>query len=124
MGPSPALVFAFNVWLVLTSSIESVVIGLALRAVLRRLLSKAFSIGWRNISIALKMVGQRLCLSTPVDSLGCRLYRQRLRPRELSSAKDTYQPNEDQVNGYDIVQDSRHLLHSRLAFLRWTTHPE
>jgi hypothetical protein len=38
IGPSPALVFAFNVWLVLTSSIECVVIGLALRAVLRRLL--------------------------------------------------------------------------------------
>ena len=74
--------------------------------------------------ITLKMVGQRLRLSTPVDYLGSRLYRQRLRPRELSSAKNTYQPNEDQVNGYGIVQDSRHLLHSRLAFLRWTTHPE
>ena len=38
IGPSPALVLAFNIWLVLTSSIEWVVIGLALRAVLRRLL--------------------------------------------------------------------------------------
>lgn len=37
IGPSPALVFAFNVWLVLTSSLEWVVIGLALRAMLRRL---------------------------------------------------------------------------------------
>jgi hypothetical protein len=42
---------------------------------------------------------------------GSRLYRERLRPRELSSAKNTDQPNEDLVNGYDIVQDSRHLLH-------------
>jgi hypothetical protein len=37
IGPSPALIFAFNVWLILTSSIEWVVIGLALRAVLLRL---------------------------------------------------------------------------------------
>ena len=37
IGPSPALICAFNVWLVLTSSIEWVVIGLALRAMLRRL---------------------------------------------------------------------------------------
>jgi hypothetical protein len=39
IGPSPALVCAFNVWLVLTSSIEWMVIGLALRGVLRRLLT-------------------------------------------------------------------------------------
>ena len=38
IGPSPALVFAFSVWLVLTSSIEWVVIRLALRVALRRLL--------------------------------------------------------------------------------------
>lgn len=37
IGPSPALVWAFDVWLVLTSSIEWVVIGLALRAMLRPL---------------------------------------------------------------------------------------
>ena len=37
IGPSPALIFAFNVWLVLTSAIEWVVAGLALRAALRRL---------------------------------------------------------------------------------------
>jgi len=42
IGPSPALVCAFNVWLVLTSSIEWVVIGLALRTVIRRL-SKMYS---------------------------------------------------------------------------------
>ena len=37
IGPSPMLVHAFNVWLVLTSAIEWILIGLALRAVLRRL---------------------------------------------------------------------------------------
>jgi hypothetical protein len=37
IGPSPALICGFNVWLVLTSSIEWVVIGLALRAVVGRL---------------------------------------------------------------------------------------
>ena len=37
IGPSPALVYAFNVWLVMTSSIEWVAIGLALQAVLRRI---------------------------------------------------------------------------------------
>ena len=35
IGPSPTLVYAFNVWLVLTSSVEWVLIGLALRVVLR-----------------------------------------------------------------------------------------
>jgi hypothetical protein len=38
IGPSLALIFAFNVWLVLTSSIEWVAIELALRAVRRRVL--------------------------------------------------------------------------------------
>ena len=37
IGPSPMLVFAFNVWLVLSSSIQWIVIGLTLRAALRRL---------------------------------------------------------------------------------------
>ncbi len=37
IGPSPTLVYTFNVWLVLTSSIEWVVIGLVVRALLPRL---------------------------------------------------------------------------------------
>src|SRR5215813_7707670 len=37
IAPSPALIRGFNVWLVLTSAIEWVAIGLVLRTLLRRL---------------------------------------------------------------------------------------
>ena len=35
IGPSRTIIYAFDVWLVLTSSVEWVVIGLALRGVFR-----------------------------------------------------------------------------------------
>jgi hypothetical protein len=38
IAPSPAFFYAFNVWLVLTSAIEWVAVGLMLRGVLRRLM--------------------------------------------------------------------------------------
>ena len=38
IAPSPTLFYAFNVWLVLTSAIEWVAVGLMLRGVLRRLM--------------------------------------------------------------------------------------
>lgn len=37
IAPSSALVWAFNVWFVVTSAVEWVVVGLTLRAVFRRL---------------------------------------------------------------------------------------
>lgn len=37
IAPSPTLVCAFNVWLVLTSAVEWVAVGLMVRGVLRRL---------------------------------------------------------------------------------------
>jgi hypothetical protein len=37
IAPSPTLIYAFNVWLVLTSAIEWVAVGLMLRGVLRHL---------------------------------------------------------------------------------------
>ena len=37
IAPSPTLIWAFNAWLVLTSAIEWVVVGLVLRTVVRRL---------------------------------------------------------------------------------------
>jgi hypothetical protein len=37
IAPPPALIWAFNVWLILTSAIEWVAVGLTLRAVLRHL---------------------------------------------------------------------------------------
>ena len=41
IAPSLAMVWAFNVWLVLTSSAEWIVVGLGLRAVFIRFLSRA-----------------------------------------------------------------------------------
>jgi hypothetical protein len=37
IAPSPATVWAFNVWLVVTSSIEWIAVGLVGRAIVRRL---------------------------------------------------------------------------------------
>ncbi len=36
IAPSPALIWTFNVWLVLTSAIEWIAVGLTLRALSRR----------------------------------------------------------------------------------------
>jgi len=43
IGPSLTLVWAFNLWLVLTSAIEWVVVGLMLRGVLQRLSNRGRS---------------------------------------------------------------------------------
>jgi len=37
IAPSTAMVWAFNIWLILTSAIEWIAVGLAVRAIMRRL---------------------------------------------------------------------------------------